>query len=201
MKNKTPPYNPIDWYWLVAGNNAQVFCSARSSYVSTNDSMYQAWVAAGHRVTPIASESDLVKVLEDQAPQVVVPSIAGLTSYAQKKQQQVASAGITVNVGTVASPVNVKVSTDTASLVLLEGAARRASSDPSFSTKWVQEDGTSIDLNAAQVLIVDDVVTTFLQQTFSTLSAVISAISDHTIGSKESIDMPAAPLPAWPKNS
>lgn len=58
-------YDPKDWYWIVAGNEAQVFSSATGNYVPANNAAYLAWIADGTRPTRIASEAELGEVLAD----------------------------------------------------------------------------------------------------------------------------------------
>jgi hypothetical protein len=61
MKN----YNPNNWYWIVAGNEAQVFSSAVGNYVSASDAAFVAWKADGSMPTRIASEIELGEVLAE----------------------------------------------------------------------------------------------------------------------------------------
>lgn len=58
-------YNPSNWYWIVGGNEAQVFSSAVGNYVPANDAAYLAWIADGTQPTRIASEAELGEVLAD----------------------------------------------------------------------------------------------------------------------------------------
>ena len=59
-------YNPLDWYWFVAGDTSQVYASARAQYVPTSDSSYTAWVAAGGMTTSILNAQELFDVLVAQ---------------------------------------------------------------------------------------------------------------------------------------
>lgn len=61
MKN----YTPTDWYWIVAGDETQLFSSAIGDYVQADDATYQAWAADGTLPTRIASEIELGAVLAD----------------------------------------------------------------------------------------------------------------------------------------
>jgi hypothetical protein len=63
-----PPYDAADWYWSVAGDTARVWSSARAAAVPLADAGYAAWLAAGHRPTPIDSEASLAAVLAEQYP-------------------------------------------------------------------------------------------------------------------------------------
>ena len=56
-------YTPKDWYWIVAGDDKQVYSSARASTVATGDKAYKAWLAQGNAPTRIASMDELKDVL------------------------------------------------------------------------------------------------------------------------------------------
>ena len=58
-------YDPSNWYWIVGGNETQVFSSAVGNYVPANDAAFVAWQADGSTPTRIASEADLGEVLAD----------------------------------------------------------------------------------------------------------------------------------------
>jgi hypothetical protein len=59
------PYNAADWYWIVGGNEAQVFSSAVGNYVPANDATYLAWLADGGLPSRIINEVELGEVLAD----------------------------------------------------------------------------------------------------------------------------------------
>jgi hypothetical protein len=58
-------YDPKNWYWIVAGNEAQVFSSATGNYVPATDPTYLAWRADGTMPTRILNETELGEVLAD----------------------------------------------------------------------------------------------------------------------------------------
>ena len=57
------PYNPQNWYWIVAGSTTQVYSSAVGDYVLVSDPGYQSWLAAGGAATRIDTEVNLGAVL------------------------------------------------------------------------------------------------------------------------------------------
>lgn len=59
------PYNPLNWYWIVAGQT-NVWSSARVAYVPVSDATYQAWIAAGNAPTNIGSTAELLQVMLQQ---------------------------------------------------------------------------------------------------------------------------------------
>lgn len=68
-------YRPSNWYWIVDGDEAQVYASARGTYVSVVDETFVSWIAAGCQPTPIDSHESLVGVLRaaNVAPYHLVP--------------------------------------------------------------------------------------------------------------------------------
>lgn len=71
----TIPFTPSNWYWIVNGNEAQVYSSAAGDYVAANNAAYQAWIASGGVATRIASEAELGDVL---APYALRPTASGV---------------------------------------------------------------------------------------------------------------------------
>jgi hypothetical protein len=59
------PYNPSNWYWIVGGNEAQVFSSASGNYVPADNATFIAWKADGTTPTRILNEAELGEVLAD----------------------------------------------------------------------------------------------------------------------------------------
>jgi len=68
-------YNPKDWYWIVGGDETQVFSSKSGNFVPTADVTYRAWAAAGGLPTRIANATELGEVL---APHNVRPAQAAV---------------------------------------------------------------------------------------------------------------------------
>ena len=56
-------YTPKDWYWIIAGDDRQVYSSARSAFVGVGDKAYKIWLAQGNVPTRIASMDELKDVL------------------------------------------------------------------------------------------------------------------------------------------
>ncbi|RWP88369.1 MAG: hypothetical protein EOR12_16795 [Mesorhizobium sp.] len=61
-------YNPRDWYWIVAGDETQVWASAKAKYISTGWTGFNSWLNAGNVPSRIASEDELWEVLLGQYP-------------------------------------------------------------------------------------------------------------------------------------
>jgi hypothetical protein len=194
--------NASDWYWIVANNAAAgVFNSRRGIYVPTADATYQAWLAINARPTTIANEQELLAVLQQQAPNTIMQTATGLIAYAKAKQGKIMAGGISVNVGTGGSPINVEAATDPASIGLLQGAFTIASATPSQTFQWVPSNTAPLTLTAAQITTLFSAVSAFVQATFTTLAGVINAINAGTITTQAQVDTPPSPIPAWPVNS
>lgn len=56
-------YNPQNWYWIVGGNQTQVYSSAAGDYISVSDPTYRAWISLGNVPTKIDTEANLGGVL------------------------------------------------------------------------------------------------------------------------------------------
>jgi hypothetical protein len=124
-----------------------------------------------------------------------------LMAGANQIQQQIASGGITVNVGTSQAPVNVKAATDPASLTLLLGAYSMAQANSGATFTWVQSDGTTQNLTATQITTIFNDVNQFIQSTFTSLSDVITAIKAGTITTSAGVLSPPSSVTTWPANS
>jgi hypothetical protein len=195
---------PLRWYWLA--DNGQVYSAPLQNTVTISDSGYVAFLAAGNKPTrwPVDSSGNqtnasLLAAIAQYG--LAISPAAALAAYAQSKQGAIATGGISVNVGSSGSPQMVEASTDTTSLVLLQGAASIAQGNSSATFQWVQPSGVSVTLTAAQITTIFTAVAAFLQATFTTLAAVLAAITGNTITTTAQIDTPPSPIPAWPVNS
>lgn len=56
-------YDPANHYWIVAGDESQVYSSVAGDFVPVNNAAYVAWLAAGSAPTRIASNAELGEVL------------------------------------------------------------------------------------------------------------------------------------------
>lgn len=61
-------YNPAAWFWIVAGDESQVYSSAKPGFLPADDSGYLTWLAEGGLPTRIDSMDSLRDVLMQQAP-------------------------------------------------------------------------------------------------------------------------------------
>lgn len=61
-------YDPMNWYWVVGGDETKVYSSRIGGYLPAGSPSYLAWLEEGNRATRIASEDELIAVLREQAP-------------------------------------------------------------------------------------------------------------------------------------
>lgn len=51
-------FNPLDWYWIVGGDQTQVYSSARGIFVPVADPTYVAWLAIPGTPPNVATKID-----------------------------------------------------------------------------------------------------------------------------------------------
>jgi hypothetical protein len=133
------PYDPTNWYWVVAGSATHVYSSSAGAYVAISDGTYVAWLAAdgGNAPTAIATEALLFEVLA--LAEIAVPTnrdlpLLGITGldFSAVYSTRI----LTVNPGTVMD------STGTIPLTL-----------PSAITKDLALDWTAGDAGGAMVRV------------------------------------------------
>lgn len=132
-------------------------------------------------------------------------SADALIAYAEAKQQQIAQGGFTVNANAAGAVLRLAVSTSPAYVGYLSSAVQlaqlmQASAIPTQSINWDQ-DGGSVSLTPTQVITAGVAVATQVQQSFTVLGQIKAAINFGTITTKDQVDTPPAPIPAWPVNS
>jgi hypothetical protein len=175
-------FDPANWYWIVAGSTSRVFSSATGAYVALSDATYQSWLAEGGTPTRIASEDELVDMLQTRAPNVVAQFPAGLLAYAAAARFAKETGGITFN--------GAAVQTDRETQAQLSGAYNYVQVAPSATIQWKQADGSFISLNAAAITAVATAVAVHVQACFgaeATLAAGINA-SPPMVTTKAAID-------------
>jgi hypothetical protein len=169
-------YNVANWYWIVGGDETQVYASARAATVPTTDATYQACLAAGVMPTRIDSMDNLKDVLRAAgAPLPFEP-----LTYAAAKRLDKETSGITVG--------GVPIATDDRSKIMIIGARVAAAADPNWSTPWAAADGNSYPVDSPTMLAIADAVQAHVNTCFTTYANVVAAIGDGTITTKEQID-------------
>lgn len=61
-------FDPTDWYWQIGDDLTRFFSSKTGGYVQPDDPALLAWLANDHRVSQIASETELWDILAERYP-------------------------------------------------------------------------------------------------------------------------------------
>jgi len=171
-----------DWYWIVAGDEANVWSSARHMLVPADDAAYLAWLEQGYSPSPIASMGELYDVLALQFPP------GSLTTYTASKRWQKEQGGITLSFG-------MPIKTDDRAQAKITGVYAAQRVNPAVSTPWHAADGTVHDLTAAQMDAMNNELLTHINNCFSISADVLAGIEDGSITTLEQIDAAfAAPI-------
>jgi hypothetical protein len=137
--------------------------------------------------------------LPDMRPFILPAALteAELSSYASYRQSVAAQGGLTVNVAASGAPAqNVRVNTTQGDLTNYTGLYLLAAGNAAYTTNWVNADGTSLTLTAAQIATVATSASGLVQASFGTLAAVNAAIAAGTVTTLAEID-----AAAWPSNA
>lgn len=92
-------YKPAAWFWIVGGDESQVYSSAQPGFVQATDPAYLQWVEEGGMPTRIASLDDLRDVLFEQCPAGWVMSLGEAKAV---KNAEINAARAAANAGTFA---------------------------------------------------------------------------------------------------
>lgn len=166
-------YDPSIWYWIVGGDDSQVWSSQRAKFVQANDPDYSGFLATGGRAAAIASLDELEELFVATYPGGM------LQTYAADVRWRKEVGGITVG--------DVQVATDDRSKLLIAGARIKADSDPEFTTKWKTPSGR-VQLDAATIIAMSDAVLAHVDSCFEIEDAVLTSISNQTITNRDQID-------------
>jgi hypothetical protein len=71
-------YNPKDWYWIVGGDETQVFSSLRGNYFPVADATYVAWKADGTKPSRTPDNAELAHILSVHGVQPVNATVLDL---------------------------------------------------------------------------------------------------------------------------
>ncbi|MFZ5715746.1 MAG: hypothetical protein ACOY3N_23210 [Bradyrhizobium sp.] len=177
-------YNPRDWFWIVAGDASRVFSSAAGNFVALDDPAFVAF-SAKYQPTNIASEDELLGVLAEQAPGLVVQTQKGLIAYANRRQWALAVGGYRATIG----GVQVDFATDPTSLGLISGKVSRLQQpNAPESLNWQTGPASFVTIAAADFIAVASNIADFVQSTFDALNAVLIKIAAGQITTAAQVD-------------
>ena len=167
-------YNPSNWYWIIGGDAATVWSSARAMSVPVDDADYTAWLP-GRNPAQIATMDDLHAVLAEQYPP------GSLETYCVFKRWQKEQGGITLTSG-------MPLKTDDRSQAKVNGAVLAATADPNFTTQWHADDGSYWPLDAAGVTAMSAELQAHINNCFTISSDTMAGIAGGTITTLAQID-------------
>lgn len=82
------PYDPKNWYWMVADDDTKAFSSAVGDYVLANNAEFLAWQFDGTRPTRIANEAELGAVLAQYSIRPAAANV--LAGYLESQATKIA---------------------------------------------------------------------------------------------------------------
>jgi Domain of unknown function (DUF4376) len=177
-------YLVSNWYWIVGGDEANVWSSAKAASVPIGDPDYQTWQQAGYYATNIASMDELEAVFAEHYQ----PGM--LKTYNAFKRWQKEQAGITLESG-------MPIKTDDRAQAKITGVFVAAQELPTMTTPWSAADGTVHQLDATDIVAMNNELLTHINNCFSISADVLAQIDAGTITTREEIDAAfAAPISA-----
>lgn len=176
-----PPvrYMPQDWYYIIGGDQANVYSSSRLLMVPVSDYTYQEWLAAKAPIQPMpfATMRDLEVHMSGAYPRGTLKSYNGFSRYNREVS------GVVVN-----SITPIPFTTDFASRNAMANANEYVKITPGSTVNWKMSDGSFVNLNAAQLTTVTTNMATFLQNCFNCENANVTAIDGGTLTTLQQID-------------
>jgi hypothetical protein len=168
-------FNIADWYWVVGGDAANVWSSARAVSVPVTDADYVAWLAVPNAPTQITSMADLQAVFSDQYPP------GSLETYCLFKRWEKEQGGITLASG-------MPIATDDRSQAKINGVRLAATKDAAFTTQWHAADGTYWPLGSTAITAMSDELQAHINNCFTISSQTMAGIADGSITTLAQID-------------
>jgi hypothetical protein len=122
---------------------------------------------------------------------------ADLIAYAEWVEGNVQTGGFNLNLAPAGQAArNVWVSTTASSLTNYLGLYLLAAQNPAYSSTWLNNDGTTTTVNAAQIVQISNAAVAHVQASFNALAAVIGGVMGGSIASVADVDGAA-----WPSNA
>jgi hypothetical protein len=168
-------YLVSDWYWIVGGDAANVWSSARAMSVPVSDADYTAWLVANSNPSPIATMADLHALLAAQYPP------GSLETYCVFKRWQKEQGGITLTSG-------MPIATDDRAQAKINGVRLAILDAPGGTTQWHAADGTYWPLDVAAITAMSNELQAHINNCFTISSDTMAAIAGGTITTLTQID-------------
>lgn len=168
-------YTPNNWYWIVGGDEANVWSSASYSSIPITDATYTAWLAAGGQPTPIATKAELQAVFADAYPAGMLESYCIYQRWVKEQ-------------GGIALTSGMPIATDDRAQAKITGVFVAAKELPTMTTPWSAADNTVHVLDADQIIAMNNELLTHINNCFSISADVLAQIEAGTITTREQID-------------
>jgi hypothetical protein len=172
--------NLADWYWIIGGDTANVWSSARAALFPATDAAYVAW---GRTPTPIPSMAELEQVFAVQFP------AGSPRSYNADARYRRASGGLIIS-----SISSVAFFSDPVARNTLANANEYAKATP-HNTDWKFSDGSFTSLTPAQLATATAAMAAFVQSCFTKESENLTAINGGSMTTIAQIDAAFAAVP------
>jgi hypothetical protein len=170
----------MDWYWIVADDQANVWSSARAMPVPVSDPAYTAWAQNNVPYT-VASMDELYQIFATQFP------AGSLPTYTTHVRTKTSGGGITVN--------GLPFATDVITLGSLNSAYIYTQAKTGDTFSWKLPDGSWVTLDKADIAALQNAVSKFGQDCFDCEAATLDAIDAGTITDLAGIDAAFAAIP------
>jgi hypothetical protein len=169
------PYTPSDWYWIIGGDQANVWSSRRAASVPVSDPDYVAWLAVGGLTPQLATMQKLFDILSAQYPP------GTLQTYTAFRRWQKEQGGITLASG-------MPIKTDDRAQAKITGALVAAQELPTVITPWHAADGTVHQLDGAQITAMNNELLAHINNCFTISAEMLAGIEAGSITTHEEID-------------
>jgi hypothetical protein len=173
-------FSPIifsNWYWIVGGDQANVYSSARVMTVPVDDPDYVAWQTAGGVPSAANSMDDVIAVCATNYPR------GTLVSYNADARYRHATGGLIV---TSISPV--PFVSDPVARNSLANANEYVKQTPGSTINFKLSDGSFVVLDGNALSKATVAMATFVQNCFTCESNNLTAINGGSITTLQQID-------------
>jgi hypothetical protein len=205
-------FRPADWYWKIAGNDAQVYASKRNIYVALDDPDFVAWNAGNLIGAPMASEAEIWPYVSGP-PRMLPEWMFDGTTFAQpapaeytKVQLHAYQILVRYNKeqGGMTLSSGMPIKTDDRSQAKINGLRHIAEVKGSgFTTQFHADDDNFYNMIASDIISMSDQLQVHVDNCFSISSNVARDIDAGTITSLAQIDSAfeavATRVPDWAK--
>lgn len=175
-------YNISNWYWVIGGDQANVWSSTRAALVPVDDTDYVAWLTT-NQPSQIGSMDELEGVFAEQYPP------GSLRTYCIYTRWRLESGGMTLMSG-------MRIKTDDRSKARITNALDAVTANSQFKTMWHAADNTVRELDRGKIQAMSNELNAFVDNAFTISADVLSKIEAGTITTREQVDSAFGIAPA-----